>query len=288
MTVTPRLVSLAYVRLAASDAAVSARFASEIVGLEKVAAANGEVAFRSDNRYRTLSLIEAASTPSVGIELWDEATLAAAEEALAGAGFSVRRATADEARDRHVNSAVLAQDGSGNAIDLVLRPRQSGKRYFPSRDAGILGLHNVGLRSTAIDRDRAFWTLLGASISGYVGEITYLRIDDCHHRIALHPSSRAGVLYTAFEVESLDQVMQNSYFVQERQVRIVQGPGRQPASGQIFLHVEGPDGTIFSYVHGMHRGAAPSHPPRQYPLAADSLCAWGSESQGVPELGAGE
>jgi 2,3-dihydroxy-p-cumate/2,3-dihydroxybenzoate 3,4-dioxygenase len=54
----------------------------------------------------------------------------------------------------------------------------------------------------------------------------------------------------SFAVESLDNIMQNSYFMRERQVKIVQGPGRQPASTQIFLHVEGPDGIIYSYVNG--------------------------------------
>jgi 2,3-dihydroxy-p-cumate/2,3-dihydroxybenzoate 3,4-dioxygenase len=286
MTAEVRIVAVAYVRIASAEPQAAARFAAEILGLEPVAGADGDIALRSDSRYRTLSLVAAPHRPSIGIEVWDDAALAAAEAALAAAGFAARRASPEECRVRYAMAAVLAQDGSGNAIDLVVRPMQSGRRYFPSRDAGITGLHDVALRSTAIARDRAFWTALGARISGYVGEITYLAIDDCHHRIALHPATRAGPLYAAFEVESLDQIMQNHYVMQERQVRIVQGPGRQPASGQIFLHVEGPDGMIYSYVHGMDRAPPHGRPPRQYPLEAESLCAWGSESQGVPELAA--
>jgi 2,3-dihydroxy-p-cumate/2,3-dihydroxybenzoate 3,4-dioxygenase len=268
MTAEVRIVAVAYVRIASAEPQAAARFAAEILGLEPVAGADGDIALRSDSRYRTLSLVAAPHRPSIGIEVWDDAALAAAEAALAAAGFAARRASPEECRVRYAMAAVLAQDGSGNAIDLVVRPMQSGRRYFPSRDAGITGLHDVALRSTAIARDRAFWTALGARISGYVGEITYLAIDDCHHRIALHPATRAGPLYAAFEV------------------RIVQGPGRQPASGQIFLHVEGPDGMIYSYVHGMDRAPPHGRPPRQYPLEAESLCAWGSESQGVPELAA--
>jgi len=280
------MVSVAYLRVASREPQAAARFATEILGLERVAAVNGEIALRSDGRYRTLSLVDVESESSVGIELCDEAALAEAEFVLESAGFAARRATADECRARHAVAAVLVRDGSGNAIDLVARPMQSGRRYFPSRDAGILGLHDVALRSTDIARDRAFWIALGARISSYVGEITYLAIDDCHHRIALYPSQTNGVLYAGFEVESLDQIMQNNYFMRERQVRIVQGPGRQPASGQMFLHIEGPDGMIYSYVYGMHRVPQGGRPPRQYPLRPDSLCAWGSESQGVPELNA--
>jgi 2,3-dihydroxy-p-cumate/2,3-dihydroxybenzoate 3,4-dioxygenase len=113
-----------------------------------------------------------------------------------------------------------------------------------------------------------------------------LRIDGLHHRIALYPAKQRGLLYTAFEVETLDNIMQNSYFMQERQIKIVQGPGRQPCSRQIFLHIEGPDGIIFSYVNGMSEVGTARRVARQYPLTHESLCDWGSESNDVPELGA--
>src|SRR5205085_3805024 len=165
--------------------------------------------------------------------------------------FTVTAATAGDCRRRYVQSALLAEDGSGNRIDLVVRPTQSGRRYFPARDAGIVEFHGVGLRTTDHARDLAFWRALGAEVSDWVGDIAYLRIDSLHHRIALYPSRRNGLLYAAFEVEALDQIMQNRYFMQDNQVKIVQGPGRQSASRQVFLHVEGPDGLILSYVNGM-------------------------------------
>jgi 2,3-dihydroxy-p-cumate/2,3-dihydroxybenzoate 3,4-dioxygenase len=185
-----------------------------------------------------------------------------------------------------VQSALLIEDASGNRIDLVTRPTRSGRRYFPPRDAGIVEFQGIGLCSTDHVRDLAFWRLLGAEVTDWVGDIAYLRIDNLHHRIALYPSRRNGLLYAAFEVEGLDQIMQNSYFMQENQVKIVQGPGLQSASRQIFLHVEGPDGLILSYVNGIAEVGEKPRPPRQFPLTATSLCNWGSESKGVPELSA--
>ncbi len=143
------------------------------------------------------------------------------------------------------------------------------------------------MRSTDLGRDLQFWTELGAEVSDWVGDITYLRIDGLHHRIALYPAKQRGLLYAAFEVETLDNIMQNSYFMQERQIKIVQGPGREPCSKQIFLHVEGPDGIIFSYVNGMSEMGPVRRPARQFPLLLESLCDWGSEAKDVPELGAG-
>jgi len=282
---TPLITSVCYVRLAVSEPKTSARFVSDIFGLQRVADQDGEIAFRSDNRFRTVSLgNDSADGASVGIEAWDDKALEEIGRRLRELGFAAKEATASECQRRYVQSALLTEDASGNRIDLVVRPTQSGRRYFPTRDAGIVAFQGVGLRTTDSTHDLAFWRALGAEVSDWVGDIAYLRIDGLHHRIALYPSTRNGLLYAAFEVEALDQIMQNSYFMQESQIRIVQGPGREPASRQMFLHVEGPDGLIFSYVNGMAEIDGKPRPARQFPLAATSLCDWGSESKDVPEL----
>lgn len=283
----PLLASVCYVRIAASEPRASARFASEVFGLQRVADENGEIAFRSDNRFRTVSFNgDKVGGGSVGIEVWDDAALDQLEQRLKDNGFSGRRAATEDCRKRHVHAAILTEDASGNRVDLVTRPAQSGRRYFPSRDAGVTEFRGIGLRSRNPQGDLRFWNTLGAAVSDWVGDIAYLRIDELHHRIALYPSRQAGLLYAAFEVETLDNIMQSSYFMQEHQVKIVQGPGRQPASQQMFLHVEGPDGIIFSYVNGMERLDGRRRPPRQFPLTSESLCAWGSQSNDVPELSA--
>jgi 2,3-dihydroxy-p-cumate/2,3-dihydroxybenzoate 3,4-dioxygenase len=284
---TPLITSVCYVRLAVSEPNASARFFSDIFGLQRVADQDGEIAFRSDGRFRTVSLgRDSADGASVGIEVWNDKALEQIRERLRELGFAVKQASVSECQRLYVQSALLTEDASGNRIDLVVRPTQSGRRYFPKRDAGIVAFHGVGLRTTDSARDLAFWKALGAEVSDWVGDIAYLRIDELHHRVALYPSKRNGLLYAAFEVEALDQVMQNSYFMRESQIKIVQGPGREAASRQIFLHVEGPDGLIFSYVNGMAELGAKPRLARQFPLTAGSLCDWGSESKDVPELSA--
>ena len=277
--------SICYVRLAVRDLDAGARFASDTFGLQRVGEQDGEIAFRSDGRFRTVSLVSTETeTGSVGVEMWDEAALERVAEQLGGAGFPIRRANKDECERRYVEAAWLAKDASGNSIDLVVRPRQSGRRYFPSRDAGIVQFQGVGLRTIASARDLAFWKILGARVSDWVGDIAYLQIDEQHHRVALYPAERSGLLYSAFEVEGLDPIMQNSYFMQERQIKILQGPGRESASQQIFLHLQGPDDSIFSYVNGMAVLGEKPRRPRQFSLSNESLCNWGSVSTDVPEL----
>jgi 2,3-dihydroxy-p-cumate/2,3-dihydroxybenzoate 3,4-dioxygenase len=277
------LIALSYVRLAVKDPAGAAAFATDILGLQRIPNKE-EVLFRSDSRYYTLALAPATVTSAIGIEIADDDALARVEQALQHDGFAVRRASSEECAQRFVRSALIVRDASGNEIDLVSRPAQSGRRYFPSRDAGITGLQGVGLRSCRLNDDQRFWTsILGARVSDWAGDITYLGIDNKHHRIVLYPSDRSGILYVNYGVESTDAIMQGNYFVQERQVKIVHGPGREPASGQIFLRFEGPEGYLFSYTYGLN-DLDPGHRPRQFSAEDSSWCAWGSESQSVPEL----
>lgn len=278
------IAQVCYVRLGTSNLAESARFAKETVGLELVAGADGEAAFRSDNLYHRVCLTaDSPDRQSLGLELTDEADFYPAKELLASAGYPVLEADADECKRRHARRALLTQDGSGNKIDIVVRPAQSGRRYFPSRDAGITGFQGVGLRSVALSQDLKFWTeVLNARVSDRVGDITYLQIDERHHRVVLYPSKCNGILDVAFDVESFDCVMQGNYFLKERQIKVLQGPGRETASGQTFIRFQGPDNLMFSYVHGMDDVGG--RRPRQFNLRNESLCCWGSHCADIPEL----
>src|SRR2546430_5292439 len=94
---TPLITSVCYVRLAVSEPNASARFVSDIFGLQRVADQDGEIAFRSDDRFRTVSLgKDVGDGASVGIELWDEVALEAVGKRLRELGFAVRDATPGE------------------------------------------------------------------------------------------------------------------------------------------------------------------------------------------------
>ena len=165
-------------------------------------------------------------------------------------------------------------------IELVLRPLNSGWRHFPARDAGIVGLHGVALRSPDAPACEALWTtLFNGRVSDWIGEAVFLRFDQAHHRLAYYPSGGKGILSIDFSVENVDLLMRNNYFLQSAQVKIVHGPGRRPTSNQIFVTFAGPDETLFSFVtDGAEITDETTHRPRQFPRTGSSFCAWGSES----------
>ncbi len=283
-------LALAYVRIPVDQPAASAAFAETRLGLRRLREQDGTILLRADQQSHRLAFIPRhGGDEAIGIELADAQALQGAAARLSAAGFAARPAREAECHQREVRAAILTRDASGNAIDLVVGPSQSAQRFFPAIDSGVSGLADIGLRSAEIDRDTDFWTqVLGAWVNDRVGDITYIGLDRVHHRIVLHPSNRAGVLYVGLAVESIDHLMQNHHFLTAHQVKILQGPGRQPASGQIFLHIESPEGMLFSLAHGMAEIDHLSHRPRQFAQENASLCCWGSVCDAVPEFHFGE
>jgi len=95
--------------------------------------------------------------------------------------------------------------------------------------------------------------------------------------MALFPSETPGVQHVNFQVDSLDDVMRSYYFLRDRQVKIVFGPGRHPLSTAMFLYFEGPNGMVYENSFGVKLlSENPDHRARQFPWDQYSLCMWGS------------
>jgi 2,3-dihydroxy-p-cumate/2,3-dihydroxybenzoate 3,4-dioxygenase len=272
------LEQLRYVRLIADDLGRAADFARRVLGLEPIDRAEGLATFRSDFRDYTLAFATGEhAVQSVGLEVRYSTDLDAALDQLRRLGLSAGRGSAEDCALRKVKDMVWFTDFSGNRIELVVRPLNSGWRYFPSRDAGITALADVIVRSIDIDKDLSIWSgILGAEVSDWAGDAAYLRFDDAHHRIALFPADRRGILAVEYAVEDVNLLMRNHYVLRDLQVAVLHGPGRRPASEQLFLTFAGPTDVLFSFVaEGAAR--ADSRRPRQFPAGPAGLCSWGSE-----------
>jgi 2,3-dihydroxy-p-cumate/2,3-dihydroxybenzoate 3,4-dioxygenase len=225
------LEQLRYVRLVANELGRAADFAQRVLGLEPIERTPELATFRSDFRDHTLAFATGEhAVQSVGLEVRSPHELDAAAEGLGRVGVVVDRGSADDCALRKVKDMLWFTDCSGNRIELVVRPLNSGWRYFPSRDVGITGLSDVMIRSVDIDKDLSIWCdVLGAQISDWAGDAAYLRFDDAHHRIVLFPGVQGGILTVEYAVENVDLLMRNYYALRELQVGILHGPGRRPA-----------------------------------------------------------
>ena len=277
---------LRYVRLGTRDLPAAVDFAERMLGLQLADRSDEAAYFRSDMRDHTLVFFLGEPTErAVGFEIHSQAQFDAAVAELSQHGIEAAIGTEQQCAARKVRALASFRDPGGNTIELVLRPLHSSWRYFPPRDAGIVGLKGVALRSQNVPACEALWTtLFNGRVSDWIGEASFLRFDQAHHRLAYYPSAGSGILAIEFGVENVDLLMRNNYFLQQAQVKIVHGPGRRPASNQLFLTFAGPDEMLFSFVaEGDDITDEAGHRPRQFSRTRSSFCAWGSESH-VPEF----
>ncbi|MFK4752931.1 MULTISPECIES: VOC family protein [Oceanospirillaceae] len=279
------ITDVRYVRFGTRNLPAAIDFATRIVGLELVRQEHGSAYFRSDDRDHTLCYFEGdPGDHTLGFEVSDVSQLDCAAAELEQDGLLVRFGTQDECEQRYVHSFLTFHDHTGNKIELVWRPHASGRRYFPSRDAGITGFSHVGLCSKDPARDEQFWTkVFNARVSDWIGPSALLRLDAIHHRLALFPTNRSGVQHINHQVDSIDDIMRSWYFLQEQGVKVVFGPGRHPTSGARFLYFEGPEGMVYEYSCGVSEVDEATHRPRQFPLEPSGFCMWGSKPD-IPEF----
>ncbi|AVT82232.1 VOC family protein [Rhodopseudomonas palustris] len=276
------LKDVAYARLGTPDLEDAESFATSCLGLQVAERSGKALHLRSDDRAHTLCYYDGdPSEQTLGFEIADEDELSSAATTLESIGHPVHVGTESECAVRKVKAFIGFKDPSGNSIELVVRPERLGRRYFPTRDAGITGFSHVGLNSTNPRRDEAFWTkVCNARVSDRIGDIALMRVNAIHHTVALAPAAGPGIQHINHQVQSNDDVLRSYYHLSEQRVPIVFGPGRHPTSGARFLYFKGPDGMVFEYSVGVDEiEDEATHRPRQFGFEPSSLCMWGSKSQ---------
>jgi len=279
-----QLKDVSYVRLGSPDLESAEMFATSCLGLEIAERGKKTLYLRSDDRAHTLCYSEGdPRQQTVGFEIEDEDDLQTAAAALEALGHQVHAGTVEEAEQRKVKAFIGFRDPTGNHIELVVRPERRGRRYFATRDAGITGFSHIGLNSTDPVRDERFWTqVCNARVSDRIGDIPLMRVNAIHHTIALVRAPAAGIQHINHQVESNDDVLRSYYFLNEKRVPIVFGPGRHPTSGARFLYFKGPDDMIFEYSVGVDEiEDEATHRPRQFGFEPSSLCMWGARPAGM-------
>jgi 2,3-dihydroxy-p-cumate/2,3-dihydroxybenzoate 3,4-dioxygenase len=282
------LHDIRYVRMGTRDLDAAIQFATKTVGLE-LASMDGKWAYfksdrvttRGDTRDHTLAYFEGdPGDHTIGLELKDHRDFDDVGAQLDNANYPVHMGSKDECEQRRVHAFIATQDPTGNKIEILARPFNSGVRYFPGRDAGITHFSHIGLNTTNPQRDEKFWTtVFNARVSDWLGDTPLFRIATAHHSVVLFPTTKPGVQHINHQVEDIDDVMRSWYFLKERGVNIVFGPGRHPLSGAMMVYFEGPDGMVFEYSVGVKHilpEQEATYRPRQFGFERYALDMWGS------------
>lgn len=278
---------LRYIRVGVDDLDAATAFASGVFGLQAADRDETHARFRSDARNYAVCYSRAGDGNAVALTVPRAEDLDELSARLAA--YAPRRLTPDEAAARQVKAGIAVEAPNGVTVELVWRPLTSGWRYHGPRDAGITGFQAVQLACTDIAANEKFWTEgIGLEVSDWAGDAVFLRLDEMHHRVALYPSSKDGILGATWAVEGINNVMQNWYHLQNCQQPVIHGPGRQPTSEAIFVTTRGPGDLLYSYAAETASGPEiAGRGPRQFADAALSHCAWGSPCS-APEFMGGD
>ncbi|EIF41729.1 oxidoreductase [gamma proteobacterium BDW918] len=274
---------IAYVRIVTSNFVESIDFAVNVLGLEISFKDKNKAYLRSDDRYCTICYEYGVNSEQVvGFEIDGPNELRVATNALEERGVPLRWGTREECAERHVEEFISFSDPSGNMIEMVTYPEYTGRRHYPSRDAGITKFSHVGLFSKDPRSDQDFWcSIFNGRVSDWAGQIALLRFNEVHHTLALTPREESGIHHINFQVESIDDVMRSYYFLRERGTKIIFGPGRHPTSSAVFLYFQGPDNLVYEYSCGVRSILdEEGHRPRQFSRSNWGACLWGARPNG--------
>jgi len=284
------LRDIAYVRSGAADLDTAVRFAVDVVGLEESAREDRPegrtVYLRADARHHCLAFVEGASgVLASAFTVGGEDALADAETDLEKAGLTVVRGSAEEARSRRVRDFLGFDDPWGNRVELVVDQVALARPVAFARAAGITEFGHLCLDAPDVRAAYAFWSrLFNVRVSDWIGDWACLmRFDPVHHKLAVFQGSRPGLCHINFQVATLDDLMRDWRFLQERGVEIEQGPGRHPQSGAIFVYFQGPEGLTYEYSYGVRRiEDDAAWTPRWFdPAEPGSIDMWGGPTRRV-------
>jgi 2,3-dihydroxy-p-cumate/2,3-dihydroxybenzoate 3,4-dioxygenase len=125
-----------------------------------------------------------------------------------------------------------------------------------------------------------FRDVLNFAESDAIGDfITFFRAfpNPYHHGIGIAGGPERKLNHVNFMVTEIDDVGRGLARLKAKNVPVVFGPGRHPASGSVFLYFLDPDGLTLEYSFGMEEfpELAP-RPPRRLKPTPINIDSWGS------------
>jgi 2,3-dihydroxy-p-cumate/2,3-dihydroxybenzoate 3,4-dioxygenase len=273
---------LGYVALGVPEPHKSRAFYEDSVGLTVTLEADDRLHFTCDERKQAVVLVQAAEPALAHIALEIGVDLKTAADRLVARGVGVRWGDPDEANVYGLDDYLELEAPEGvpfRLYNVMQRIGQPPKKDFVHFDRlGHIGLGFDDLPSAF----RFFTETFDLKISDYIGDRTaFMRCDSYHHSLVITQRRGKVLHHVAFMVEELDDIGRAFHRLNHNGVPITFGPGRHPTSTSIFLYFESPDGFGHEYSFGMKQITDANHRPRVFEPRPESVCLWGSRSQGV-------
>lgn len=212
-----RPTALGYLVISARNLDDWATYGSGQLGLQGVDRSRSSLAFRMDDRKQRLVINEDGQTTiaAYGWEMADAAALDAMAARLESRAVAVSRGSRALADERRVADLVVAQDPSGNRIELFHGPEVAGDPFKAGRNiagfrTGPLGLGHVVMQSADIDPMIVFYRdAMGFGVSDFYDKpfkACFFHVNPRHHSFALIQNEKTMVHHLMMEYFAFDDV----------------------------------------------------------------------------------
>jgi 2,3-dihydroxy-p-cumate/2,3-dihydroxybenzoate 3,4-dioxygenase len=274
-----------YVELMVTDLEKSAGFYREIVGLQPAGRGpGGEYRFKcSEDPYAVV--LHQANQPGFkrgGWMLEDEGQFAALHQRLSANGVRYEELRAAECEVRGLARATrMVEPNTAATMEFYLLPAETVSEPFAVSVAKIQRLGHVVWTTPHHKEAIAFFRdVLNFAESDSLGEaITFFRAfpNPYHHGIGIARGKERKLNHLNFMVTEIDDVGRGLARLKTKNVPVVYGPGRHPASTSVFLYFLDPDGMTLEYSFGMEEfPELGPRPPRRIDPTPLNFDSWGS------------
>jgi 2,3-dihydroxy-p-cumate/2,3-dihydroxybenzoate 3,4-dioxygenase len=250
---------LGYVALNVSDVAKSRDFYEKQVGLQRSGDLEDGTAFlRCSEDHHTIALYrgDRPGLKRAGFEVKSERALDQLASRLADQDIAVHEVPAAERKSLGLGRAFrISEPNTGATYEFYANMRQWGGQPFKPTVAKIQRIGHFVLKVADFDAACRFHTeVLGFRVSDMIdGTICFMRChpNPYHHGVGLGRASEDQLHHVNFMVTEVDDIGRGISRFNKARVPIVNGPGRHPPSGSMFLYYLDPDGITVEYSFGM-------------------------------------
>lgn len=279
----PRYSKLGYVALNVTDVPRARDFYENLVGLKFSGEGDGgEVFFRCSSNHHDLVLHPAAKPglKRFAFEMETDQDLDAMARLLSDEGLRVVELEGAERRALHQGRTLrVTEPFSGATLEFYSAMTEFGGQPFVPTLAKIQRLGHVVLKVPDFAGACDFYQrVLGLKVSDQIdGLVCFMRCNEYHHGIGIAKAAAPLLHHVNFMVSEVDDIGKAIARFAKKEVPIVNGPGRHPPSGSMFLYFLDPDGLTVEYSFGMEEfPLEDARKPRLLEPIPESFDYWGS------------
>lgn len=287
MAIQPfRFRKLGYVGTTVSDLDRSVAFYRDVIGLDLIKHAAGEVAYFSCSQDHHNLVLYQGREPGLrrlAFEMESQADWEMARDHLAKLGVDRRLLTEAEADDLGQSPTLrFLLPGCRATIELYYAMKQRADKFEP-RLAKIQRLGHAVISVISADETTSW---LAENFNFRVSDeiengVTFMRCfpNPYHHSLGIGHSDYDHLHHVAFMVDEVDDIGRAINRLRKAGSKVVFGPGRHGPSESIFLYFLDPDGVTIEYTFGMEEFSEVA--PREYrvlPKKLETIDLW----EGVP------